>query len=272
MLVLIDGEAVSPAEAKLSVFDATVLRGIGCFEAMRVYGGSPFEVERHLDRLEKSARVLRIELPARATLRGWIEDVARERDDGVVRVLATPGGSVDDVKTPPRVVVLSQPLPRVPDTFRLKPQVAPWHPAGADWALTGVKSLSYGPNVAAQREAVAAGFDDALLLSRDDIVLEAPTSAVAWVIGGVLELPTLELGVLESVTRAVILEEATRLGIAHREGRYALGHLLGADEVMILATSKEVRAVTAIGEQGFEPGPVTEQLHRAFRARVSASS
>jgi branched-subunit amino acid aminotransferase/4-amino-4-deoxychorismate lyase len=272
MLVLIDGEVVPPGEAKLSIFDATVLRGIGCFEAMRVYDSRPFETERHLDRLEKSARALRIELPSRAALTSWIEAVARDRDDGVVRILATPGGRVDDVETPPRVVVLSQPLPEVPDTFRLHPIVAPWHPAGADWALTGVKSLSYGPNVAAQREAVAAGFDDALLLSRDDVVLEAPTSAVAWVKAGVLELPSLDLGVLESVTRAVVLEEAVKLGIDHREGRFALNDLLEADEVMILATSKEVCSVTAIGERTFGAGPVTEKLRVAFRARVASSS
>lgn len=268
MRVLIDGEAVDPKAATLSVFDQTILRGAGCFEALRAYDGVAFEIERHLDRLESSARSLEVPLPAREQLSAWIDDVAGHSGDGLVRVLATPGAPDPKLDAPPRVIVFTEPLPPAPDVFRLLPLVAPWHSAGASWTLEGVKSLSYGPNVAAQREAKKRGFDDALLLSREGFVLEAPMAAVAWVKDGALCLPTTALGVLRSVTRAVVVEEAKDLGIETREVKATLDELNGAFEVMLLSTSRAVRPVVAVGDLTFAPGDVTRRLSQSYDARA----
>lgn len=270
MRVLIDGEAVDPARATLSVFDQTILRGAGCFEAVRAYGGVPFEVDRHLDRLFHSARSLEVPLPSPADLRAWIDDVAAYGGDCIVRVLATPGAS-DPALAAPRVVVFEEPIPPGPTSFRLLPLIAPWHSAGAAWALEGVKSLSYGPNVTAQREAKAKGFDDALLLSREGFVLEAPMAAVAWVKGDALFTPTTDLGILRSVTRAVVLEEAASVGLEAREVMATLDDVTDADEVMLLSTSRAVRPVTAVGERAFSRGEVTAKLAGAYEARVDAT-
>lgn len=267
MRVLIDGEPVDPHRATLSVFDQTILRGAGCFEALRAYGGLAFEVERHLERLEHSARSLEVPLPPREHLRAWIADVAAHVGDGMVRVLATPGAA-DPALAAPRVIVFEEALPSVPDALRLLPLTAPWHAAGATWALEGVKSLSYGPNVAAQRAAKARGFDDALLLSREGFVLEAPMAAVAWVKGADLYTPSLELGILRSVTRAVVLEEASALGLGTHEVKATLDDLHTADEAMILSTSRGVRPLTAVGDHTFASDDVTRRLAARYDARI----
>lgn len=269
-MVLIDGRPVSGEEAVVSVHDWVVLRGEGCFEAIRSYGGRLFRMDDHLDRLERSAVALDLPLPARDELVAWSEEAARRGGDCSVRVVVTRGSGYPGVDLPGRVVVLAEPLPDLPETYRLVPLPAPWHPGGDAWELSGVKSTSYGPNMAAQRRAQAAGFDDALLLSREGSILELPTSSVGWFGDGVLQTPALDLGILDSITRRVVLEEASRAGLEVREGRFSVGELLDADEAFVMSTLKEVRPVSAVGEQAFSPGPQVRELQDLFRRRVGA--
>lgn len=254
-------------DPRLSVFDDGFLRGDGCFEALRSYDGRPFRLVDHVDRMERSAAMLDLMMPDRQALESWIRQVAKEGGDGIVRVVLTRGG-LDSKVAPPRVIVMWEPLPESPGSLRLGPVIAPWHPGGFAWELTGVKWLSYAPNMAASRRARREGFDDALLISREGLVLEGPTYTVAWVVNGVLETPTLELGILASVTRLVVLSDAAAAEIEVREGRFPLDRLADADEVMVLSTVKEVSPVTAVGNHSYEVGPVTGQLAAAFSQSV----
>ena len=237
-------------------------RGDGCFEALRSYGGALFGLAEHLARLARSAAALGIPLPPIPYIGEWARQVATERGDGVIRIFVSVGKQGTDV------YVLSTSLPELLPEYRLFPLAAPWHPAGDTWELAGVKTLSYAPNMAATRTAQAAGYDDALLVSRDGIVLEGPTSAVLWVVGGVIETASLDLGILDSVTRRIALGHARELDIDIYEGHYPRSRLEDADEVAILSSLKEVLPVVAVGELTFEPGPVTAGLARAYRAAV----
>ncbi len=271
MRVLIDGEPVEPEQAHLSVFDDGLLRGDGCFEAVRSYGGAPFAVGSHLDRLHTSAGLLGMKLPPRDSLARWIREVARDGGDCTVRIVATRGGSDSSVEAPPRVIVFWEPLPDIPERLSVLPLEAPWHPDGARSELTGAKTLSYAANMAAHRAARAAGFDDALLYGRSGRILEGPRFCVAWLVGGVLETPSLDLGVLASITRAITLDEAAAAGIDVEEGHFDLQRLDAADEVMALSTGKEVRPIVRIGDRQLSPGPVTAALAERYRQRVLLS-
>ncbi len=266
-VIVIDGVVTDLESAAISVLDLAVLRGMGVFEAMRSYSGVPFGLDRHLDRLEHSAAANHTPLAPRADIDTWCRTVGRLGGDSIVRLVSTPGSPLG---APPRTVVVAEPIPPVPDAFRLQTMVAPWHPAGAEWALAGAKTLSYGPNLTATKVAKEAGFDDAFLLSRDRIALEGPTSSVGWVIGGVLHFPSLDLGVLASVTRIVVEEVAAELGIPVETGVDHIDVVLEADEVLVMSTVKEVRPVIAIDDRGFAPGPVTRALAAGFNARVRA--
>lgn len=259
--VFINGE---PGDGRVPVTDSSVLRGDGCFEVLKAYGGKAFGLGEHLDRLEASAAALGITLPASDDLASWIEASAAEMGDCAVRVVVTRGSSVPGLDDPSRVIVFSHTLPREEVTATLYPVVAPWHAAGVDWDLAGAKVISYAPNLSATRRARSEGFGDALLVTTGDVMLEGPTFSVAWVVGGVLETPTLDLGILASITRRVVLDSARELGIEVVEGTWGLDRLGDASEAMAMSTIREVQAVTAVGEVSLEPGPVTKQLAAAY--------
>lgn len=259
MSVWINGEASETAT--VSVFDGGFVRGDGCFEALRSYSGQAFAIADHVDRLIVSANALDIDLPAADEIARWIDAAAVVADDGVVRVIATRGGP-DPVSAPPVVVVMAEPLPpALTSSVKLLPMHAPWHSAGRPWQLAGAKTLSYGPNVNASRVARRDGFDDALLVSDDGTILEGPTFAVAWVVDGVIETPSLDLFILDSITRRYVF------GLAGEviEGRFSLTRLDSASEVFVMSTIKEVAPVTKIGQTSYPAGPVTERLAHDFR-------
>ena len=269
--VLIDGEQVNPHAASISVFDIALLRGFGCFEALRSYNGVAFRQGEHLDRLERSAASLGLGLPSRDNMEAWVSDRAAV-GDCTVRVVVTGGTDERGSGEDSRFIVFAEPLVPVDDTVSLLPVEAPWHPDGATSELTGAKTLSYGPNVAARIHAKAEGFGDALLVGRSGSVLEGPTNTVAWIYYGILETPELGLGILASVTRKAVLEVAKELGIPTKEGRFPLERMLAADEVMALSTLREIQPVTKIGDVGKQVGPLTKKLMAGFRELVAAET
>ena len=268
MRVLIDGQPVDPQKAAISVFDWGLLRGDGIFEAIRCYRGRLFQLDAHLARLQRSAAKMQIDLPELSDVARWAQAVGEDGGDCSIRILVTRGGSDPDVESPGRVVVLWEPVPEMPDAVSVRPTPAPWQSGGYPWELMGAKTLSYAPNMSAWRTARAEGFSDALLISRDGYVLEGPTFSVGWVVDGNIETPSLDLGILASITRTVALEEAAGLGLAVVEGQFELDRVLGADEVFALSTLKEVKPIDRVGSTRFAAGPVTGKLAAAYTARV----
>jgi len=263
--VLINGE---PSDGRIPITDSSVLRGDGCFEVIKAYRGSPFRLDDHLERLERSARALDIELPPLAELAKWAIETAEAVRDGAVRMVVTRGSSVPGVTGESLVIVFGHSWARADAPARLFPVVAPWHAAGVEWDLAGAKITSYAPNMASTRQAHREGFDDALLLTTEGLILEGPTFSVGWVVDDVMETPPLDLGILDSITRRVVFESAGELGIAIVETRSHLPRLDAASEVLAFSTVREIQPVVAVGEREFAPGPVTSRLHSAFLEMV----
>lgn len=272
MQVIIDGRPVDPSEATVSVFDWGLLRGDGIFEAIRSYGGRLFQLDAHLARLQRSATLMQLELPDLSQVAQWATAVGEDGHDCTVRIVVTRGGSEPEVDSPSRVVVLWEAVPDQTPAVSMRPTPAPWHSGGLPWELMGAKTLSYAPNFSAWRAARAEGFNDALLITRDGYVLEGPTFSIGWVVDGIIETPSLDLGILASITRMVTFEEAAGLGLTVNEGRFTIDHVLEADEVFALSTVKEVKPVDRVGSTTFTAGPVTGLLATAYRARVEAET
>ena len=248
----------------VSVHDAGFVRGDGCFEAVRSYAGHPFAVAAHVQRLQRSAEALGIDLPQLDEITRWIDQAAAVAGDGIVRIIATRGGPDAEV-APPVIIVMTEPLPPKLTALALLPMRAPWHPAGRQWELAGAKTLSYGPNVNASRLARGKGFDDAVLLSDDEILLEGPTFTIGWVVDGVVETPSLDLFILDSITRRYVIDRAAV------EGRFGFSRLVAASEVFAMSTLKEVVPVVQVGDRHFERGPITAELASGFRASLVAA-
>jgi branched-chain amino acid aminotransferase len=130
--------------------------------------------------------------------------------------------------------------------------------------LNGVKSLSYAANMKAIRQAEAEGADDAVLVWPDGIVLEAPTSTVFWATSaGALRTPSLEVGILASITRDRLIRE-----LDVEEGTFPLAELESASEAFIASTVREVQPISAVNETELPecPGRRTQEAAEAFSA------
>jgi branched-chain amino acid aminotransferase len=191
----VDGVLLPLAEAVIPVTDDGLLRGDGVFEVIRLYDGVPFAPDRHLERLARSARNLRLELDIGGIARDIRALLAVTRtDDGLLRVVVTRGG---------HRIVLVEPLPVLPEALALG--YVTFAPVRV---LDGVKSLSYGANMHATRLARERGFDEALLVSPHGRVLELPTASLFWAADGEVYTPPLSDHILDSITRRIVIEVA----------------------------------------------------------------
>jgi len=272
MRVIIDGVEVDEADAKVSIYDWGLIRGFGVFEVIRVYDGVPFRLGPHLDRLARSAAALRMGIPDRDDLEQWVQRCSDAGGDCQVRIVVTGGGRDALVDAPPASIVLWEPVAPVPERLAVLPMKALWHPATDATGFAGIKWTSYAPNMASTDKAQEAGFHDALLLTADSTVLEGPTFTVAWLSDGRLETPSLELGLLPSITREVMLEAADRIDLEVKRGIFPLQRLLESEEAVALSTNKEVTPIDRIGEQSMPVGDVGRALADEFRAIVLAET
>ncbi|MGA8219292.1 MAG: aminotransferase class IV [Solirubrobacterales bacterium] len=252
-LASVDGQIVGRADAVIPAADDGLLRGDGVFEVIRLYGGRPFALGEHLDRMERSAAGIDLPLD-RTAFEPEIAALLAEfgTNDGQLRLVATRGG---------RRLAFTEVLPPYAERERIRVISLTYAPTGM---LDGVKSLSYAANMKAIRLAESRGADDALLVRPDGIVLEAPTSTVFWATAdGRLRTPGLEVGILASITRERLIRE-----LEVEEGAFSLDDLLSANEAFLASTVREVQAVSAINETELPEclGERTEAAARAFAA------
>ena len=185
LLAVGDRGVVDPSEPVLRADDEALLRGRAAFETIRVYGGRPFKLAQHLDRLAGSAE--RIGLPAVNRLE--LEELAQQaldaaaEPDAVLRLYWTP--------TPVALAMVSELADHYEDLRARGQRLISLRGVRADepWLLPGVKSTSYAVNMAAEAEAKRQGADDALFVDAEGTVLEGPTTNVWWRRGRTLYTP-----------------------------------------------------------------------------------
>jgi 4-amino-4-deoxychorismate lyase len=262
---------VSVDEPVLHADDEALLRGRAVFETLRIYDGRPFRLQQHLDRLAASARRIDLAPVDPQLLAELVEQALAEagESEAVLRLLWTPGR--EGVGTPLGLVLVST-LPPGSDEERERGLKLITAPAAVSPFLAGVKSTSYAANMAARNEALRRDADDAVFVTQDRVVLEGPTANVWWREGRRLLTPSLELPILGGVTRSVLLETAPDHGYELEEGAFPLDRMLGADEVFVTSTIREVAAVIAVDGRpvgGGRPGEAARALQAALRARVA---
>jgi branched-chain amino acid aminotransferase len=248
-LASVDGKVTPTAAAMVPMKDDGLYRGDGAFEVIRLYDGKPFALVDHLDRLQRSAAAIELELD-RGALEREIEALLSEAGsvDGQLRLIVTRGG---------RRIAATEPIPDHGETLRLA--TVTYCPTVI---LNGVKSLSYAANMQASRLAKGRGADEAVLVRPEGTVLEPPTSAIFWVSAeGELRTPALSDGVLESITRDRLIKA---LDVA--EGTWRVDDLRAASEAFLASTTREIQAVAAIDgvDLPAAPGPRTRGAQQAF--------
>jgi len=255
MLTSMDGAIMDSADATISVLDDGLLRGDGVFEVIRVYGGRPFALDEHVERMARSAASLRLAFDEGA-LRADVEALLREggAEDAALRLVMTRGG---------RRIALLEPPKSFPDTIALATiTYAPTR------ILDGVKSLSYGANMLATRLAKEAGAEEALLVTPHGRVLEGPTTSFFYVLGGELCTPPLSDRILDSISRRVLMAVTDA-----RERVTPVDDLATISEAFLASSLREVMPVRSIDGRSIPaaPGPVAIEAAARVREHIEAA-
>ena len=262
---------VAPAEAVVSADDEGFARGRAAFETLRVYGGRPFRLDEHLERLAASAGRLGLPLPDPTEVAALASAAlgAAGANDAVLRLYWTPGSPGSE----PKAIALVAPVPAWIEEARARGQrlvSLPYPRRSAPWLLAGTKSVSYAAHIAAEEEAKRRGADDALFVDLDGTVLEGPVTNVWWREGRSLVTPALELGILAGETRAALMGLAEAAGYTVEEGPFPLGRLLAAEEVFTSSSVREVMPVVAVDERRFDSREAADTLQRELRRLAAA--
>jgi len=259
----VDGKFVPADQAVIPVDDLAVLRGYGVFDLVRTYGGKPFFLKKHVERLRNSAAEIKLHMPwTTRELIGIVNETLSKNShpESNIRIVVT-GGSSPDFTTPqnkPRLLVLVSPLPELP---------AAWYSEGVKLITLvterfkpGAKSINYIPATIALEKARRQGAIEALYLDRQDFVLEGTTSNIFAFRGRTLITPGRDI--LSGITRQVVLSVAAKhFEVEIRD--ISRQELLGADEVFITGTNKGVVPVIQVDDTPIgrgTPGTLTREL------------
>lgn len=247
------GEGIRDAtDALVRADDDGLVRGDGCFEGCRLQIGpdgraTVDKLDAHLTRMARSARSLEIDFVAQP----WRElvDVAGAEwarrcpapGEAGMKLLLTRGSATCAPIGFVRITALPANYPRQRrDGLRVLTLGRGLHSrafADVPWLLGGTKSLSYATNMAATREAVRRGADEALFVSSDGKVLEAPTASVVWSTGTTLHTTPLgETGILAGTTQALLYERAVGAGWRTEWTLATVADLHAADVVWLVSS------------------------------------
>lgn len=276
--VWIDGQFFPKEEAKISVWDHGLLYGDGVFEGIRAYGGRVFRLEEHLERLYGSAKALLIDIPIpRAEMKEVVLECLRRNglSDAYIRLCVTRG--VGDLGLDPRkcrracVFVITDRISLYPQEAYekgLRLIVAATRKNAADALSPRIKSMNYLNNILAKIEAIDAGAAEAVMLDRNGFLTECTSENLFLVKDRVVYTPTGAVGILEGITRGVVMELAQARGYQVQVAFLTPHDLLTADEAFVTGTGAEILPVVEVSGRALgegRPGPVTRELLAAFR-------
>ncbi|GMV96746.1 MAG: 4-amino-4-deoxychorismate lyase [Phycisphaerae bacterium] len=271
--VHLNGELIDVSAARVSVTNPAFQHGVGLFETLRAYGGRPFLLERHIERMRNSARQLDMPIDAvfdsiPAAIEGLLE--ANGLRDARIRFTATPPGAAD-VHARPTLLVMAQELTGYPpELYERGMTVWPAEPyrQSAQDPLAGHKTTCYYGRLVVLREAQARHCGEALWMTPAGHLAEGCISNVFLVKNGRLRTPPANTPILPGVTRAVVLELARAAGIEADEAPCTIDDLLAADEVFLTNSAMEVMPVTRVERRAIaneRAGPVTLRLRDDYQ-------
>ncbi|WP_088033175.1 D-amino-acid transaminase [Evansella clarkii] len=244
--------------------------GDGVYEVIRVYGGEPFLMEEHFDRLERSAAAIDLRLPYRREKLKAIVKEALERSEikeAEIYFQITRGISPRQHHYPEcdAVFALTVRQAKTLDSIKREEGVPVTIAEDDRWLNCYIKSLNLLPNVMAKQKAMAKGCAEAIY-QRDGIITEGSSSNAFAVKDGVIYTHPATRGILHGITRATVIELAKEMDIAVKEEKFDTEFFLNADEVFFTSTSVEVMPVSeADGTRFPETRPVTLKLSDAFK-------
>ncbi|MCK4244445.1 MAG: branched-chain-amino-acid transaminase [Candidatus Omnitrophica bacterium] len=285
MKIWLNGKIVPEEEAKVSVFDHGLLYGDGVFEGIRSYNGRVFKLKEHLERLYRSAKAIMLEIPLSLNeLEGAIIKTLRANNlkDAYIRVVVTRGDGdlgLDPAKCPsPTIFIITSKIQLYPNPKELyekglslvtvatrRNDIEALNPA--------IKSLNYLNNILAKIEATNSGALEAIMLNRDGYLVECTGDNIFIAKEEILCTPPLSIGILEGITRNVVIGLAQSFKIQVKEPLLTRYDLYNSEEVFLTGTAAEIIPVTKIDGRTIADGKVgslTKRLMAGFKRLVNS--
>ncbi|RWX75573.1 D-amino-acid transaminase [Neorhizobium lilium] len=275
-IAYVNGRYVPHADAAVHVEDRGFQFADGVYEVCEVRQGLIVDLTRHLDRLDRSLRELRMKAPmARGSLTLVIREVLRRNHvrNGIFYLQVTRGAARRDhffpaAETVPTLVVTAKNTDPAVVTKKYANGIKVITVPENRWDRVDIKSVGLLPNVLAKQQARDAGAQDAIYVDRNGVVMEGASSNV-WIVAsdGTLVTRPAEHGILKGITRTTILDVATRLGLKVAEREFKMDELLGAREVFFSsATGSCVPIVEVDGRTiaNGHPGTTSAAIRDAF--------
>ena len=279
-IAYVNGEFLPLEDAKISVEDRGVQFGDGVYEVVRVYGGQPFQLEAHLDRLTRSAQAIQIPIPLTMaeweslTLKGIRLSQYQEAKVylQVTRGVAPREHGFSSVLIPTLVMTVCE--MNCPDESSEELGVVGITLPDIRWGRCSIKSLNLLPNVLAKQQAAQAGAFEAIFV-REGYVTEGTSSNIIMVKDGTVATPALSDHLLAGVTRQTVLNLAREAGSIVEERAIFKKELYEADELFLVGTTIEVLPVIQLDGQTIGngcSGPIAKALLARLRALVTHNS
>jgi branched-chain amino acid aminotransferase len=278
-----DGQYVERDTIRINPTDFGFARGVTLFELARVYGGKPFYLQAHLQRLERGAKMLDLPLPELAALTDIAsQTIARNTyPHSAIKFYLTAGECDRPSGTSYNACQSFRPHLMV-----FEDEVVPKHPAApygleiyqsgqrlkivpCDRDLPMLKTTNYLTGFYAARQVAGKDYDDILFTNRDGYITEATRSNFFCVIDDVLVTP--QRGMLLGITRHVILELAAQLGIKTSERDLFPADLAQATEAFTTGSIAELLPARSIDDRHLATtmdGKIFTALRQAFSAKI----
>ncbi|MFD5094914.1 aminodeoxychorismate lyase [Amycolatopsis thailandensis] len=282
VLAFLDGTLADPEAAHLRVDDLGLLRGDGVFETILVVDGRPRELRPHLERLARSAAMLDLPEP---DLADWerAAQVVVDNWSGTAEIalkLVYTRGIDGDPEAKPFGFALGVEIDekvlraRVEGVaaITLERGIEPDLAERAPWLLLGAKSISYGVNMAALREAGRRGASDVIFTAADGSVFEGPTSTVVLAKDKTLYTPPATIGILPGTTQAALFRGAERAGWSVKVEPLKVSDLTGGEGLFLASSVRKLTRVhTLDGVTLGDSSAIHAELAAAYESEYAIS-
>ena len=280
-MIYLNGKLVPKSKAKVSVFDHGFLYGDGVYETLRAYNGIVFKIDEHIKRLFRSASMIGLKIPKTH------DDIKRaiyktiktnRRKEAYIRISISRGpgpiGLNPELCLKPTLVIISSRFKDYPEKYYkkgLKIAIVDVRKNFKNALNPKIKSLNFLNNILAKIEAKKRGAYEAIMLNYKGNVAEGTITNVFFVKNNILCTPALDVGILDGITRRIILDIAKELKIKTKEGLFTRGHLYNAQEVFISNTTMEVMPVTKVDNIKISSriGKITKMLGLEYKKKIS---
>jgi branched-chain amino acid aminotransferase len=247
----LNGDLVPTGSGAISPSDLALVQGQAVFETLAIYEGRLFEAARHWKRLKRGAELFGLRNPTASEIEAEILAVMNANQlssasKARARVTLTAGEPSVGFKNEPErtnVILEVSEAPSYNDTATV---ITIPFARNEHGALTGLKTINYGENAIAMRLAREVGADEAIFPNTSGEICEGTWSNFFFSLEGEIITPPLESGCLPGVTREIILELATKLGIQISERPLAISELNRIEAAALTSTLRELQPVAQL--------------------------